>query len=258
MSLFCAYLSLLPQALVIVYATLLLATREAEVLLLFAGQLACEAANFVLKRLIKEARPARIPGKGYGMPSSHAQFVAFWSVSVGLFLLVRYRPAAARGVAPGSQGKKGPGEGAVPCGIPLPARLVASALALAVAGAVAASRIYLSYHTTRQVMAGLAAGTTCALAWFVLTAAARSSGMLYRVLVSPLGRMLLLRDLVVEEDPCWAGWERWEGMRKAREAEMARRAAVDTGTGETEAMSLVEEREDIKKVRERPGKGKKR
>ena len=65
----------------------MLATREAEIALALAGQLACEALNFALKRLIKEERPRRIHGKGYGMPSSHAQFVAFWSVSLALFLL---------------------------------------------------------------------------------------------------------------------------------------------------------------------------
>lgn len=192
----CAYLALIPQALVIVYATLLLSTREAEVLLLFAGQLACEAANFLLKRLIKEARPARIPGRGYGMPSSHAQFVAFWSVSVALFLLVRHR---ANGRSLG-----------------LPARAGAALGGFGVAGAVAASRVYLSYHTPRQVLAGLVAGTVCAFAWYGLTAAVRSSGLLERLLVSPFGRLLLLRDLVVEEDPAWAGWERWEGMRRRR------------------------------------------
>lgn len=77
---------------------------------MFAGQLACEAVNFALKRIIKEERPQRIhrTGKGYGMPSSHAQFVAFWAVAMALFLLVRhtpswtdhgYRPAGAGGSA---------------------------------------------------------------------------------------------------------------------------------------------------------------
>ncbi|KAF3348216.1 putative oxidoreductase [Verticillium dahliae VDG2] len=86
LSLVCAWLALLPQALCVVYATLAFASREAEVALMFAGQLACEAVNFALKRLIKEARPRRIHGKGYGMPSSHAQFVAFWALYLVLFL----------------------------------------------------------------------------------------------------------------------------------------------------------------------------
>uniref|UniRef100_A0A0D2XCM3 Dolichyldiphosphatase n=1 Tax=Fusarium oxysporum (strain Fo5176) TaxID=660025 RepID=A0A0D2XCM3_FUSOF len=101
-SLACAYLALLPQALCVVYATLVLFTREVEVALMFLGQLACEVLNFALKRLIKEERPRRIHGKGYGMPSSHAQFVAFWSVSLALFLLVRHKPPRVHQVVVGS------------------------------------------------------------------------------------------------------------------------------------------------------------
>lgn len=134
------------------------------------------------------------------MPSSHAQFVAFWSVSVALFLLVRYR--GARG---GRSGRSWP----------LLERLVVSALAFGVAGAVAASRVYLSYHTPRQVFAGLSAGAVCAFAWFGVTSAVRSSSLLNQLLDSHLGRLLLLRDLVIEEDPSFSGWERWDALRRA-------------------------------------------
>lgn len=52
-----AWLALLPQALCVSYVTLVWASREIEVILMFAGQLGCEAVNFVLKRIIKEERP---------------------------------------------------------------------------------------------------------------------------------------------------------------------------------------------------------
>ncbi|CAI4210248.1 unnamed protein product [Parascedosporium putredinis] len=150
-SLLCAWLALVPQALVIVYATLSISTREIEVLLTFAGQLACEAANFLLKRLIKEARPTRIPtGKGYGMPSSHAQFVAF------------------------------------------------------------------CYHTSKQVLVGSVAGIVCAIGWFLVTLVLRTSGVLDTFLASDLARAFYLRDLVVHEDPCWAGWQRWNIQEQGR------------------------------------------
>ncbi|CAG9943265.1 unnamed protein product [Clonostachys rosea f. rosea IK726] len=147
-SLFCAYLALLPQALCVVYATLIWSTREVEIGLTFAGQLACEALNFALKRLIKEERPAAMHGKGYGMPSSHAQFVAFWSVSLGLFLLVRHKPSKA-----------------------------------------VDSRAPSSAHTP----------------WY--------TGWLRWGLETPIARAFRLRDLVVEEDPCQSGWEKWEERR---------------------------------------------
>lgn len=57
MSLLSAWLALFPQALCVSYATLIWATREVEVILMFAGQMGCEGLNFLLKRLIKEERP---------------------------------------------------------------------------------------------------------------------------------------------------------------------------------------------------------
>lgn len=68
----CAYLALVPQALVITYVTLIWSTREAEVILMFAGQMACEALNWVLKRYIQEERPTRrcIPVHSYNETTS--------------------------------------------------------------------------------------------------------------------------------------------------------------------------------------------
>jgi dolichyldiphosphatase len=88
----CAYLALVPQALCITYASLIWSTREIEILLMFAGQMGCEALNWVLKRYIREDRPTQMMGKGYGMPSSHAQFVAFFAVYLGLWVVVRHDP----------------------------------------------------------------------------------------------------------------------------------------------------------------------
>jgi dolichyldiphosphatase len=57
LSLVSAYLALVPQALMVVYVTLIYARREIEIVMMFGGQLLCEGANWVLKRLIKENRP---------------------------------------------------------------------------------------------------------------------------------------------------------------------------------------------------------
>lgn len=194
----CAWLALVPQGLCIVYATLIWSSREIEIAMMFAGQLACEALNFVLKRLIKEERPRRMNGKGYGMPSSHAQFVAYFSVSLALFLLFRHRP-----VHPGRRHRNH-------TPMSLPERAVWSVLAVAVAAAVAWSRIYLNYHTEKQVVVGCAAGTVSALGWFAITTAVRRSGLLAWALELPIARFLRVRDLVVEEDLCQSGWEKWD------------------------------------------------
>lgn len=246
----------MPQALCIVYVTLIWSTREAEVVLMFAGQLACEAVNFALKRLIKEERPSRIHrtgGKGYGMPSSHAQFVAFWAVAMVLFLLVRhtpswtdhgYRPALQRqgensnnkeSSSSSSSSKSSSRKNAwgqewvvVESYAHRPwsyaERAAASAVVLAAAAAVSWSRVYLGYHTVPQVLVGALAGAACACAWYAATAALRAAGLLAWALESPVARGLRLRDLVVSEDLSQAGWEKWEDRKSAG-------AGVGAGSG---------------------------
>lgn len=220
---------------------------------MFAGQLACEAVNFALKRIIKEERPQRIhkTGKGYGMPSSHAQFVAFWAVAMTLFLLVRhtpswkdhgYRPAQqtqqtqngtsggdARRQARKEARKSSWGQDWVMVETyahrpwSYAERAVASVFVLAVAAAVAWSRIYLGYHTLKQVLVGTGAGALSALAWYAITHVVRETGLLHWALESPPARGLRLRDLVVTEDLSQAGWEKWEDRKVATAAEATSR-----------------------------------
>ena len=163
--------------------------------------MACEALNFTLKRLLKEERPKQMHGKGYGMPSSHAQFVAFFSISLTLFLLFRHVPKQA-----------------TPSHTPLSmlARVGLSGVALANAGLVAWSRIYLSYHTPKQVMVGCLAGVITGVSWFLVTTVVRQIGLLSWALDQPLVRLFRMRDLVVEEDLCQSGWEKWEVKRIAQ------------------------------------------
>ncbi|KAH7051114.1 hypothetical protein B0J12DRAFT_740057 [Macrophomina phaseolina] len=196
----CAWLALVPQGLCVVYATLIWSSREAEVALMFAGQMACEALNWGLKRLIKEERPRQMYGKGYGMPSSHAQFVSFFSLYLALFLLYRHAPHPTHTHTPTTFAQ----------------RLALSVLALGAAAAVAFSRIYLSYHTSKQVLVGCAAGAAFAVVWFGVTGWVRSSGLLKWALDTGLARALRARDLVVEEDLVDAGWARWEERRGKR------------------------------------------
>ena len=58
----CAWLALVPQALCVVYVTLIWSSREAEIILMFIGQMTCEGLNWGLKRMIKEERPKRKVG----------------------------------------------------------------------------------------------------------------------------------------------------------------------------------------------------
>ncbi|OJJ43835.1 hypothetical protein ASPZODRAFT_876470 [Penicilliopsis zonata CBS 506.65] len=193
-----AWLALVPQALCIAYVTLAWASREMELILMFAGQMGCEALNFVLKRLIKEERPKKMYGKGYGMPSSHAQFVTYFAIYISLFILFRHVPSPTTGHS-------------------FLTRLFVAIAACVGAGAVATSRIYLNYHTPKQVLVGCAAGAFCAMSWFFITGILRSYGWMDWALEFSLARLLRIRDLVVSEDLAEAGWQRWESKRKLRQ-----------------------------------------
>ncbi|KAI5300619.1 hypothetical protein KEM55_006139 [Ascosphaera atra] len=211
----CALLALVPQALCIVYATLLWSTRELEIALMFAGQMGCQGVNTLLKRVIREERPRELHGHGYGMPSSHAQYVGFFSTYLALFLLFRHAPTAGSSSSSSADRRS--------TGIPYPLRLFISVLAVASAAIVAGSRVYLRYHTKRQVLAGLTLGVVVATCWFVVTACARRLGLLDWGLNTRIARLARVRDLVREEDPAEAGWVRWLEKQRQRERERERR-----------------------------------
>ncbi|EAS27578.2 PAP2 domain-containing protein [Coccidioides immitis RS] len=229
LSYLCAFLSLVPQAIVVVYVALIWASREVEVLFMFAGQILCEALNFGLKRVIRQERPQRtlpqnlsllrflsiwkfisapakrqpsleVYGKGYGMPSSHSQFVAFFAFSVALFLLVRHKPTSSSTLPNDSPST-------------LTERVILSLLAFSGAAAVASSRIYLNYHTPKQVMVGIAAGIAFSVVWYLFGTHLRRSGWIDWLLEVRMAKLLRMRDLLIGEDLAEAGWQRWKVKR---------------------------------------------
>lgn len=139
-------------------------------------------------------------GKGYGMPSSHAQFVAFFSLSLTLFLLLRHQTTHHTSYRPST----------------FIERLSVSILACCCSALVAASRIYLNYHTLKQVLVGVGAGLLFALVWFVFTSYLRSFGWIDWGLSLDISRQLRFRDLILTEDLQDAGWGRWEDRRKMK------------------------------------------
>jgi dolichyldiphosphatase len=141
-------------------------------------------------------------GKGYGMPSSHSQFVAFFAVSLSLFLILRHVPTSTTSYSPTT----------------LAERVLLSVVACLGAGAVAASRVYLNYHTPKQVWVGVGAGVIFAAVWFSFTTYLRHFGWLDYALDTPIMRHFRFRDLITTEDIQDAGWGRWEEKRKSRQA----------------------------------------
>ncbi|TEB30887.1 hypothetical protein FA13DRAFT_1733297 [Coprinellus micaceus] len=73
------------------YAALAVQTREYLILVMWTGQLAGEALNLAIKHLIKQERPIESFGNGYGFPSSHSQYMAYFSTFLMLHLYFRHR-----------------------------------------------------------------------------------------------------------------------------------------------------------------------
>ena len=71
--------SLIPQLILVVYTTQFFCRREIETCLMVAGQVLSELLNELLKSVIRQPRPHLELGSGYGMPSAHAQFMAFYA-----------------------------------------------------------------------------------------------------------------------------------------------------------------------------------
>eukprot|EP01113_Clastostelium_recurvatum_P015303 TRINITY_DN1849_c0_g1_i9.p1 TRINITY_DN1849_c0_g1~~TRINITY_DN1849_c0_g1_i9.p1 ORF type:complete len:229 (+),score=48.38 TRINITY_DN1849_c0_g1_i9:171-857(+) len=172
-ALYFAYITLTPLVLIVGFVTLVLFRRDLRTGSFFGGQLVNEAINYVLKKTLKEARPAIIAGvkTDYGLPSSHAQFMFFFAVFLSLALLkgkIKFEWQALQSIVP--------------------------VFLLTLAGLVTASRVYLQYHTTKQVLLGCAVGTGLGVAWFWITEAFLAPYIFPMLESSSIGRFFYLRD----------------------------------------------------------------
>lgn len=109
-------------------------------------------------------------GTGYGMPSSHSQFMAFFSVQVILYTHYNVRLD----------------HPSIKWLLYLPT--------VALAMLVMYSRIHLGYHTLEQVLVGSGIGTIYAGFWFALTENIRKWGLIDWMINLPLCQALYLRD----------------------------------------------------------------
>ncbi|KAI8355150.1 hypothetical protein BD560DRAFT_455975 [Blakeslea trispora] len=73
-----AYITLAPIAILVFYASVIVSRREVAGILMLMGQLLNEGLNYLLKEHIAQDRPHDHLGDGYGMPSSHAQFICVY------------------------------------------------------------------------------------------------------------------------------------------------------------------------------------
>lgn len=129
-----------------------------------------------------------LKGKGYGMPSSHAQFMFFFATYIGLWICVRNTY------------------------LPKVQKTGALAALWAVAASVASSRVYLQYHTPKQVLVGVSAGVVIGVLWFIATALLKvlAGGVIWDLLLeNPISKMIYVRDECAQVDVQYKGWEIW-------------------------------------------------
>ncbi|BFZ63314.1 hypothetical protein YB2330_004436 [Saitoella coloradoensis] len=186
-----AYLTLAPLLILIVYFTLFLSTRQFLILLALAGQLVNEAVNYALKKLLKEARPVlpgldEAVGKGYGMPSSHSQFMGFWA---GVVVVVLYAKLGHRYTAL--------------------QRITLTFAAIMLSTLVCVSRIVLGYHSIKQVVVGNSLGYLLASVWWFVVQKLRLWGVSEWVLELWPIRMLYVKDTFGEGPGLREEWQRW-------------------------------------------------
>ncbi|KAI0686405.1 PAP2-domain-containing protein [Cytidiella melzeri] len=146
-----ALLTLSPILLNAAYAALAVYTREIIFVEMWAGQLLCEAFNYVLKHIIREGRPNESLGPGYGFPSSHSQWMGYFATFLIFHFTFRHRFVST-------------GFWVLDC-----CRTLAVYTGIvAWAGAVAYSRYHLTYHSARQVLWGVAIGVIFGAAYHTL------------------------------------------------------------------------------------------
>lgn len=156
-----ACISLTPLCIAGSFIPLILFRRDLHTITFFAGTLLNELLNKLLKHWIREPRPLRRSHvhEEYGMPSSHAQFIWFFSTYVTLFVLLRLHHNHHNTTSSHSN--------SVPLERTCRALIVLACWLLA--GLVCLSRTYLQYHTQPQVLAGGALGVCSGTAWFAVT-----------------------------------------------------------------------------------------
>eukprot|EP00696_Hemimastix_kukwesjijk_P018480 gnl/Hemi2/7375_TR2515_c0_g1_i1.p1 gnl/Hemi2/7375_TR2515_c0_g1~~gnl/Hemi2/7375_TR2515_c0_g1_i1.p1 ORF type:complete len:306 (+),score=57.85 gnl/Hemi2/7375_TR2515_c0_g1_i1:3-920(+) len=184
-------LSLLPQALCVAYATAFYQRRDVATLALILGQALNEVLNAVLKRVLRIPRPSPQMGAGFGMPSSHAQFMGFLVCHI-LLSLLPLPLAPAPPAKPTARLHVDSNTDAAPCRCQWTwAWAWRTALETLCIAGVCYSRVHLGYHSSAQVVAGVSLGLVFGVAWFALIALLRSR--VYPVLLtSRLGTLLQL------------------------------------------------------------------
>ncbi|XP_046961178.1 dolichyldiphosphatase 1-like [Vanessa cardui] len=201
---FLAFMSLAPFGIGAGFVTLILFRRDLHTIAFFFGTLVNELLNIILKHLICEARPL---SRGhlyneYGMPSSHAQFIWFFTIYVLYFFAIRLHHINNNSI------------------ISALWRIIIVGSCFIMALIVSFGRVYLHYHTTTQVVVGGFVGFIFATIWF--TVVHRVLTPLFPQLVTlKLCEMLMIRDTTLIPNVLWFEYTTTRQEARARGRKMA-------------------------------------
>ncbi|KAM3825703.1 dolichyldiphosphatase 1-like isoform 5-T7 [Vipera latastei] len=183
-----AYLSLSPIFIIVGFVTLIVFKRELHTISFLGGLCFNEGVNWLIKNIVQEQRPCpeahpSVYSK-YAMPSSHSQFIWFFSVYSFLFLYLRmHQTNNARF-------------------LDLLWRHLLSVCLLTLACLVSCSRVYLLYHTWSQVVYGGIVGSFMAGLWFLFTQEILTP-LFPRIAAWPLSEFFLIRDTSLIPNILW-------------------------------------------------------
>jgi len=179
---------------------------------MFVGQCLNDALNTVIKQYVKEERPTGLLGKGYGFPSQHSQYMGYFSTFLILHLILKHSfPSCGLG------SRLSMSNGVQKLGVSFGVWLWAVSVCY--------SRHFLSYHTSKQVVAGYLFGVVWGLFYHYLVESANKQTMEMRraILDSTFARCWRIRDGwavyhdggIEEEYIIWRSlWERSQRDRK--------------------------------------------
>ncbi|CAO0796649.1 unnamed protein product [Mucor circinelloides] len=187
-----AYITLAPIAILVFYASVVVARREIAGILILLGQLLNEALNYMLKEHIEQDRPYAHLGDGYGMPSSHSQFIWYFAVYGSLYMYQYIH--LDHGIW----------------------KVLTSLAMFALACLVSMSRIYLGYHTLNQVIVGSLVGIFFGSVWYGFINLLHQTNCIDWILDTWVARKLYLRDMSNVENVARWDYEQWVQLRKKK------------------------------------------
>ncbi|XP_064457420.1 dolichyldiphosphatase 1-like [Ornithodoros turicata] len=198
-----AYISLSPLVVLVAFGTLVVFRRDLHTITFLCGTLLSEGVNFVLKHVIKEARPykARENFTEFGMPSSHSQLMWFVATYLAFFIAIRLHHGSS----------SWPWESLWKYSVIVTCFLLA--------GAVSYSRVYLQYHTWSQVFWGALIGSVLACLWFAATQLVLTP-LFPRIVSWPVSEFLMLRDTTLIPNVMWFEYTSYRTESRTRQRKL--------------------------------------